>query len=104
MTLWAGVGRTKGPPYPQVLGDVLRPQSEACRGAQAWPGSHQHEEPPAAQGPPSGLEGQPLLLPAQQEWDEGFVQRAGIKSRDEKVGHQDIEEINKGLLGRGGSL
>lgn len=73
-------------------------------GSQAWPGSHQHEEPPAAKGPPSGRESQPLFPPTQQEWDEGFVGRAGIKCRAEKVGRQDIEEINKGLLGRGSLL
>ena len=52
-------------------------------GFRAWPGSHQLEEPGAAQGSPSGLEGQRLLLPTQQEWGEGVVGREarGVRRR-----------------------
>lgn len=74
------------------------------KGTQARPSSHQREEPGVARGPPSGLEGQCLFLPAQRDRDEEAVGRAGIKSWDEKVGHQEIEETNKGLLRKAGSL
>ena len=50
-------------------------------GSRAWPGSHQLEEPGAAQGSPSGLEGQRLLLPTQREWGEGVVGREAQGAR-----------------------
>ena len=76
-----GARRTKRPQRPRVRGDLLRPPGLAGLGFRAWPGSHQLEEPGAAQGSPSGLEGQRLPLPTQREWGEGAVGREARGAR-----------------------
>lgn len=75
-------------------------QNKAWQGVGAWLVSHRH----VAQGPPSGMEGQSLFLPTQQEWDGPEVGRGGRKHGDSELGHQEVEEINKGFLWRKGSL
>lgn len=92
---WWGLEEQRGA---GAHGSLGKPRSRRMEGTQAWPRSHQREEPGAARGPPSGLEGQRLFLPAQQDRGEEVVGRAGIKSWDEKVGRQEIEEMSKGLL------
>lgn len=98
---WWGLEEQRGA---GAHGSLGMPRSRRMEGTQAWPRSHQREEPGAARGPPSGLEGQRLFLPAQQDRGEEVVGRAGIKSWDEKVGRQEIEEMSKGLLWERGSL
>lgn len=69
------------------------PQESSAVTGQGLPGSRGLARLPATcsgPGRPSGLEGQSLFLPTQQEWDAGVLGRAGRKSRDVKLGHQEI--------------
>lgn len=93
-----GGRKNKGARLPLILAVLhshrIRPNREQGPGEAPtgmWPG-----------GPPSGMEGQSLFLPTQQEWDGPEVGSAGRKHRDTKLGHQEVGEINKGFLWRGG--
>lgn len=81
-------------------GNPPQSQNKAGQGVGSWLGSHRH----VARGPPSGMEGQSLFLPTQQERDGPEVGRVGRKLGDTKLGHQEAEAINKGFLWRTGSL